>query len=121
VVISVSLSATEASYIVTLNGQQLIWSNVNKSDAAVRSGFSGYTQWIAFQWPTSALNRAGENNVLTIGVSQPQGDEDDALRLELTNTSAAPSVRGWNDYSFVTAGPTGGSVTVAPNDAIPNP
>jgi len=121
VVISVSLAATEASYIATLNGQQLIWSNVNKSDAAVRSGFSGYTQWMAFQWPASALNPAGENNVLTIGVSQPQGDEDDALRLELTNTSAAPSVRGWNDYSFVTAGSTGGSVTVAPNDAVPNP
>jgi len=121
VVLSVSLAATEASYIVTLNGQQLIWSNVNKSDAAVRSGLSGYTQWIAFQWPASALNPAGENNVITIGVSQPQGDEDDALRLELTNTSAAPAVRGWNDYSFVTAGATGGSVTVSPNDTIPNP
>lgn len=121
VVLSVSLAATEASYIVTLNGQQLVWSNTNKSDAAIRSGLSGYTQWIAFQWPASALKPAGENNVLTIGVSQPQGDEDDALRLELTNTSAAPSVRGWNDYSFVTAGATGGSVTVSPNDAIPNP
>jgi len=121
VVLSVSLAATEASYIVTLNGKQLIWSNVNKSDAAVRSGLSGYTQWIAFQWPASALNPAGENNVITIGVSQPQGDEDDALRLELTNTSAAPAVRGWNDYSFVTAGPTGASVTVSPNDTIPNP
>ncbi len=120
-VLSVSLAATEASYIVTLNGQQLIWSGVNKSDASVRSGLSGYTQWFAFQWPTSALKPAGENNVLTISVSQPEGDEDDALRLELTNTSAAPSVRGWNDYSFVTAGATGGSVTVPPNDAIPNP
>jgi len=117
VVLSVSLAATEASYIVNLNGQQLIWSNTNKSDAAVRSGFSGYTQWIAFQWPASALAAAGQNNVLTIGVSQPQGDEDDALRLELTNTSAAPSVRGWNDYSFVTAG----AANVPPNDAIPNP
>jgi rhamnogalacturonan endolyase len=121
VVLSVSLAATEASYIVTLNGQQLIWSSTNKSDAAVRSGFSGYTQWIAFQWPVSALNPAGQNNVVTIGVSQPQGDEDDALRLELSNTSAAPATRGWNDYSFVTAGSTGGSVTVPPNDAIPNP
>lgn len=120
-VLSVSLAATEASYIVTLNGHQLIWSNVNKSDAAVRSGLSGYTQWIAFQWPSTALMPAGENNVLTISTSQPQGDEDDALRLELTNTSAAPAVRGWNDYSFVTAGATGGSVTVSPNDAVPNP
>jgi len=120
-VLSVSLAATEASYIVTLNGHQLIWSNVNKSDAAVRSGLSGYTQWIAFQWPSTALMPAGENNVLTISTSQTQGDEDDALRLELTNTSAAPAVRGWNDYSFVTAGATGGSVTVSPNDAVPNP
>ena len=120
-VLSVSLAATEASYIVTLNGQQLVWSNVNKSDAAVRSGLSGYTQWIAFQWPSTALMPVGENNVLTISTSQPQGDEDDALRLELTNTSAAPAVRGWNDYSFVTAGATGGSVTVSPNDAVPNP
>jgi hypothetical protein len=90
---------------------------MNKSDAAVRSGLSGYTQWIAFQWPVTALNPAGQNNVVTISVSQPQGDEDDALRLELTNTSAAPAVRGWNDYSFVTAGAT----TTPPNDAIPNP
>jgi rhamnogalacturonan endolyase len=120
VVLSVSLAAAEASYIVTLNGQQLVWHYVNASDASVRSGFSGYTQWIAFQWPVSALMPAGENNALTISTSQPEGDEDDALRLELTNTSAAQSVRGWNDYSFVTAG-AGGSVTVPPNDAIPNP
>jgi hypothetical protein len=115
-VLSVALAATEASYIVTLNGQQLIWSSLNKSDAAVRSGLSGYTQWIAFQWPVSALNPSGQNNVLTISVSQQQGDEDDALRLELTNTSAAPPVRGWNDYSFVTAG-----TSTPPNDAVPNP
>lgn len=120
VVLSVGLAATEASYIVTLNGQQLVWSGVNKSDAAIRSGFSGYTQWIAFQWPASALMPVGENNVLTVSVSQTQGDEDDALRLELTNMSAAPSVRGWNDYSFVTAGTTG-SVTVPANDTLPNP
>ncbi len=120
-VLSVSLAATEASYIVTLNGHQLVWSMTNKSDAAVRSGFSGYTQWIAFQWPASALNPAGDNNVLQISVSQPQGDEEDALRLELTNTSASPSVRGWNDYSFVMPGATGGSVTIPPNDAVPNP
>ncbi len=121
VVLSVSLAAAEASYIVTLNGQQLVWHYVNASDAAVRSGFSGYTQWIAFQWPASALMPAGQNNTLTISTSQTEGDEDDALRLELTNTSAAPAVRGWNDYSFVTAGATGGSVTVSPNDALPNP
>jgi hypothetical protein len=121
VVLSVALAATEASYIVTLNGQQLVWSSVNKSDAAVRSGFSGYTQWIAFQWPASVLKPDGQNNSLTIGVSQTQGDEDDALRLELTNMPATPSVSGWNDYSFVTAGAMGTSVTVPPNDTVPNP
>jgi hypothetical protein len=63
---------------------------------------------------------AGDNNVLTISTSQPEGDMDDALRLELTNTSAAPSVRGWNDYTYIAATPTG-TVTVPANDAVPNP
>lgn len=120
-VLSLSVAATEGSYILNLNGHQLIWSNRDRSDAAVRSGFSGFTQWIAFQWPVSDLNPAGENNVLTIGVSQTQGDEDDALRLELTNTSADPSVRGWHDYSFVGVNPSGGQVSIAPDDSVPNP
>jgi rhamnogalacturonan endolyase len=70
--------------------------------------------------PATAPNPVGQNNLLTISVSQPEGDEDDALRLELTNTSAAPSIRGWNDYTFVTTGASA-PVTVPPNDAIPNP
>ena len=100
-VLSVALASAEANYTVTLNGQPLTWSKQNASDAAVRSGLSGYTQWIAFQWDASLLKAAGEDNVLTISVNSTQGDQDDALRLELTNTSADPSVRGWNDYEYI--------------------
>ena len=122
VVLSVALAATEANYTVTLNGIPLTWSAVNKSDAAVRSGLSGYTQWFAFQWPASALSPAGQNNILTISVNSTQGDQDDALRLELTNTSADPATRGWNDYTFLTAGATAGTTATTPaNDAVPNP
>lgn len=101
VVLSTALAAAEASYVITLNGQQLIWSRANQSDAAVRSGLSGYTQWVAFQWDRSVLNPAGQENVLTLSVSATQGIEDDALRMELTNTSADPGVRGWNDYEYL--------------------
>ncbi len=44
---------------------------------------------------------------------------DDALRLELTNTSAAPSVTGWNDYEFV--GTSSTSQNIPANDTLPNP
>ena len=57
--------------------------------------------WIAFQWDTSVLSPAGQDNTLTISVSATQGDQDDALRLELTNTSADPAVRGWHDYEYL--------------------
>jgi hypothetical protein len=122
VVLSVALASTEANYTVTLNGNPLTWSAINKSDAAVRSGLSGYTQWFAFQWPASELSPTGQNNVLTISVNSTQGDQDDALRLELTNTSADPTTRGWNDYTFLTAGATAGTTaSTAANDTVPNP
>ena len=116
VVLSGSLACMEASYVVTLNGSQLIFHNTNASDCMVRSGLSGYTQWFAMQWPASVLSAAGLDNVMTIGVSQTNGVEEDALRLELTNNSAAPSSTGWNDYTYVP-----GSTSTAPNDAVPNP
>lgn len=100
-VLSVALASAEANYTVSLNGQPLTWTKANVSDAAVRSGLSGYTQWIAFQWDTSALNPEGQDNTLTITVNSTQGDQDDALRLELTNTSADPAVREWHDYEFL--------------------
>lgn len=100
-VLSVSLASAEANYTVSLNGQPLTWTKANASDAEVRSGLSGYAQWIAFQWDTSALHPEGQDNTLTITVNSTQGDQDDALRLELTNTSADPAVRGWHDYEFL--------------------
>ena len=60
--------------------------------------------------------------MLTISVNSTQGDQDDALRLELTNTSADPTTRGWNDYTFLTAGATAGTTaSTAANDTVPNP
>lgn len=116
VVLSVSMACAEGSYVVALNGQQLVWSRKNESDCMVRSGLSGYSQWVAFQWDASVLNAAGQDNVLTIGVSQTDGVSDDALRMELTNTSADPATRGWNDYEFVYK-----TTDTPANDAVPNP
>ena len=47
------------------------------------------------------LNPAGQDNVLTFSVSQTQGVEYDALRMELTNNTADPSVTCWNDYEYL--------------------
>jgi hypothetical protein len=115
-VLSVALAAAEGSLTVTLNGQPLVWHVANASDAAVRSGLSGYTQWIAYQWDTSVLNAPGADNTLTFSVSQTQGVEYDALRMELTNTSADPAVRGWNDYEFLYK-----TTDTKANDSLPNP
>jgi len=115
-VLSVALAAAEGSLTVTLNGQPLVWHVLNASDAAIRSGLSGYTQWIAYQWDTSVLNPAGTDNVLTFSVSQTQGVEYDALRMELTNTSADPAVTGWHDYEFLYK-----TTDTKANDSLPNP
>ena len=119
-VLSVALACDFGSYVTNLNGTARTWGFRNSvaSDCAVRSGLSGYYQWIAFQFPVSSLKPAGEDNVLTIGVSQTYGAMDDALRLELTNTSAAPSVTGWNDYEFV--GTSSTSQNIPANDTVPN-
>ena len=66
-----------------------------------------------------ALSAAGLDNVLTLGVSQTYGAMDDALRLELSNTGAAPSVTGFNDYEYV--GTSSTATNVPANDAVPNP
>lgn len=120
-VLSVGLACDYGSYVTNLNGTARTWGYRSSvaSDCAVRSGLSGYYQWVVFQFPTSALKPAGEDNVLTIGVSQTYGAMDDALRLQLTNTSAAPSSTGWNDYEFV--GTSSTSQNVQANDAVPNP
>jgi hypothetical protein len=116
VVLSVAIACDEGSYVVALNGNSYTWSRTNESDCMVRSGLSGYTQWFVMQWPTSDLTQtAGADNVITIGMSQVQGASDDALRLELTNTSAAPATTGWSDYTFLNG------TTTLNNDTIPNP
>jgi hypothetical protein len=116
VVLSVAVACDEGSYVVALNGNSYTWSRTNESDCMVRSGLSGYTQWFVMQWPTSALvQTSGADNVITIGMSQVEGASDDALRLELTNTSAAPAATGWNDYTFLNG------TTTFNNDTIPNP
>ncbi|HZQ43514.1 MAG TPA: polysaccharide lyase family protein [Acidobacteriaceae bacterium] len=120
-VLSVALACDYGSYVTNLNGTPRTWGYRNSvaSDCAIRSGLSGYYQWVAFQFPIASLNPAGDDNILTIGVSQTYGAMDDALRLELTNTSAAPSVTGWNDYEFV--GTSSTSQNIPANDTLPNP
>jgi hypothetical protein len=105
VVLSVGLAATESNLTVSLNGHPLTWAAYDtltkRSDAAVRSGFSGTYQWGVFQWDKGALNAPGADNVLTFHVNRTQGDMYDALRLEITNNSADPALTGWNDYAYV--------------------
>ena len=120
-VLSVALACDYGSYVTTLNTTARTWGYRTgvASDCSIRSGLSGYYQWIALQFPVSALNPAGQDNALTIGVSQTYGAMDDSLRLELTNTSAAPTTTGWNDYEYV--GTSSTSQNVQANDAVPNP
>jgi hypothetical protein len=114
-VLSLGLACAEASVIATLNGAQRIFHFVSASDCMARSGVSGFYEWAALQWPTSVLNAPGADNVLTLTVSQTLGVELDALRMEITATSADPTVTGWHDYAF-----TDGTTSVSANDAVPN-
>jgi hypothetical protein len=114
-VLSIGLACAEASVIATLNGSQRIFHFTNASDCMARSGVSGFYEWGALQWPTSVMNAAGADNILTLTVSQPLGVELDALRMEITATSADPAVTGWNDYAF-----SDGTTSVNANDAVPN-
>jgi autotransporter-associated beta strand protein len=102
VVLSVGLAAAEGSLTVALNGNSETWHVVNQSDPMIRSGDAGYYQFLAYQFPTSDLNAAGTDNVFTLSTSQPDGDMYDALRMEITNTSAAPTTTGWYDYEYIT-------------------
>ncbi len=114
-VLSVGLAATESSLTVSLNGLPLVWHSVKASDAAVRSGLSGTYQWVAFEWNTNQLNPPGADNVITFNVNRTQGVMYDALRMEVTNKSAAHETTGWNDYEYVN------SSTYEPaNDSVAN-
>ncbi len=77
--------------------------------------FSGTYQWVVFQWNTSQLNPPGADNVITFNVNRTQGVMYDALRMEITNNSAAHEVTGWNDYEYVY-----GATYEAANDSVPN-
>ncbi|MGD0667236.1 MAG: polysaccharide lyase family protein [Bryobacteraceae bacterium] len=117
VVLSVGLAATEASMTVSLNGSPLVWHgyNLKNADAGVRSGFSGTYQWVVFQWNTSQLSPPGKDNVITFNVNRTQGVMYDALRMEITNNSAAQEVTGWNDYEFLY-----GTTDEPANDGVSN-
>lgn len=125
--LSIAVACAEGSYVVSLNGHQLIWHETNGSDCMVRSGLSGYTQWFVMEWPISDLNQTpGGSNVITVSMSQVEGSSDDAWRMELSNTGANPSVTKWNDYTYVigTGTPGTGAVNSSGeynNDALPNP
>jgi hypothetical protein len=131
--LSISAACAYGSYTVTLNPSaanvQRIWHYTNYSDCVIRSGLSGYTQWFVMEFPVSALNQTpGGSNEITVSMSQTYGAEDDAWRLELTNTSSNPAVTGWNDYTYITGTSTpavpplpANSSGLYNNDAIPNP
>jgi hypothetical protein len=54
-----------------------------------------------FQWDTGQLNPPGQDNVITFNVDRTQGIMYDALRLEISSTSADHIITGWNDYEFL--------------------
>ncbi len=116
VVLSVALAASESDLIVNLNGHQLIMKDpyyIHASDPMIRSGDAGYYGWAALQFPTSDLNPPGQDNVITLSVNHSWGVMYDALRLEITNTSADPAVTGWHDYEFLY-----GNTDTFPNDTL---
>jgi len=116
VVLSIALAAAESDLIVSLNGHQLIMRDpyyIHASDPMVRQGNSGYFGWAALQWNTSDLNAPSQDNVITLSVNHPWGVMYDAMRMEITNLSADPSVTGWNDYEFLY-----GNTNIMPNDTL---
>ncbi|HZZ26488.1 MAG TPA: polysaccharide lyase family protein [Pirellulales bacterium] len=109
-VLSVGLASVEASLTVALNGHSETWHSGGatgtpisvSADAMTRSGDAGVYQFLAFQFPTSDLNANGSDNVFTFSVSTTDGVMYDALRMEITNTPADPSITGWHDYEYIT-------------------
>ncbi len=115
--LSVSVACAEGSYVVNLNGHQLIWHFGNASDCMIRSGLSGYTQWFVMEFPAGDLNQIpGGSNEITASMSQVSGAQDDAWRLELTNHTSNPATTGWNDYVYISP-----ATTTPANDSAPNP
>jgi hypothetical protein len=115
-VISVGLVAFDASLILSLNGHSETWSynGFSPNDPQIRSGDAGFYQWAAIQFPTTDLNAAGVADTITLSLSaHTDGVMYDALRMEITNTSASPSTTGWDDYTYIN-----GSSQTAPVDSI---
>jgi hypothetical protein len=104
--LSVGLAATEADLTASLNGHSITWHAKNQADAQARSGLSGYYQWMVFEWPTSDLEAVGANNDLTLSVSGGGGNLYDALRMEISEKGANPSITGWHDYEYLSSNGT---------------
>jgi Polysaccharide lyase family 4, domain III len=104
--ISIGLPCAESNLTASLNGHALTWTAINPSDCMVRSGLSGYYQWVVFEWPTSDLVAAGSQDTLTltVGSNAQEGVEYDALRMEISSRGANPNTTGWHDYEYVTSG-----------------
>ena len=118
VILSVGAVALDASLVVVLNGHSETWSynGFAANDPMIRSGDAAFYQWAAFEFPTTDLNAAGVDDEFTLGVSaHTDGVMYDALRMEITNTSANPTVTGWHDYTYITD--ISGSTSAAANDA----
>ncbi len=118
--LSISLGCQDGTLVVSLNGNKSYNESQPSSvetDCMLRSGLSGFTQIVVYQFPVSQLNQTvGGDNKISISASGT-GDEDDSLRLELSNINALPSNTGWNDYTLLTAPGT----IITANDALPNP
>jgi len=114
--LSVGLAAFESSLTVSLNGHAETWhyNTAEAADAMVRSGAAGFYKMLVYQFPEADLSAAGADNDLTFAVSSSSGVMYDALRMEITNTSAAPGTTGWYDYDYIYGS---NSQTVA-NDAV---
>jgi hypothetical protein len=116
VVLSVGSVSLAASLVVALNGHSETWSygGFSPNDPMVRSGVAGFYQWAAFQFPVADLNAVGADNMFTFSPSaHADGVMYDALRMEITNTSADPGVTGWSDYNYIN-----GNTQTPQNDAL---
>ena len=110
VVLSVGLSSVEAALTIALNGHSETWSNTGaaatpitvNTDAMTRSGDAGIYEFLVFQFPTAdLLTAANADNAFTFSVNTTDGDMYDAMRMEITNTSADPGTTNWHDYEFI--------------------
>ena len=113
--ISIGLPCVESNLTASLNGHSLTWTAINPSDCMVRSGLSGYSSGVVFEWPTSDLAAPGSQDTLalTVGNNAQEGVEYDALRMEISSRGANPTNTGWHDYEYVTSGSY-----VAANNAV---